>query len=152
MWSTLRADPAALCCPAGIRGEMYMSATLRSGFAAAIVLGVLAAPSAASAQTDRDGLQRWINVVNRSSVTIREVYMTDRDTRGWGDDRLGADVIPPGRTQRLLPNAQQRARGYCQFDLRVVFENNAAVERRGVNLCEVSALVCTSTSSCSAQR
>lgn len=117
----------------------------------AFVVGIGAALPA-QAQVDRDGLQRWINVVNRTGVTIREFYMTDVDTRGWGDDRLGQDVIPPGQTYRALPTQRQRARGYCRFDMRVVFENGASTERRGVNLCEVAALVCTSTSNCVPQR
>jgi hypothetical protein len=117
----------------------------------ALVAGVGAAMPA-QAQVDRDGLQRWINVVNRSSVTIREFYMTDVDTNGWGDDRLGRDVIPPGQAYRALPTNRQRQRGYCRFDMRVVFENGAATERRGVNLCEVASLVCTSTSNCVPQR
>jgi hypothetical protein len=36
--------------------------------------------------------------------------------------------------------------------MRVVFANNAAVERRGVNLCEATALVCVSTTACNVQR
>ena len=104
----------------------------------------------AQAQTDRDGQQRWINIVNRTNVTIREFYMTDVDTRGWGDDRLGQNVVEPGQALRVVPTPRQRSRGYCQFDMKIVFENERTVERRGVNLCSTSNLVCNSTSSCSA--
>jgi hypothetical protein len=113
---------------------------------AALTLGGAALP--ASAQTDRDGQQRWINIVNRSGVTIREFYMTDVDTRGWGDDRLGQEVVEPGDSLRVVPTPRQRSRGYCQFDMKVVFANDRTVERRGVNLCSTSNLVCTSTGSC----
>lgn len=102
----------------------------------------------AQAQTDRDGQQRWINIVNRSGVTIREFYMTDVDTRGWGDDRLGQEVVEPGDSLRVVPTPRQRARGYCQYDMKVVFANDRTVERRGVNLCQTTNLVCTSTGSC----
>lgn len=102
----------------------------------------------AQAQTDRDGQQRWINIVNRSGVTIREFYMTDVDTRGWGDDRLGQEVVEPGDSLRVVPTPRQRARGYCQYDMKVVFANERSVERRGVNLCQTTNLVCTSTGSC----
>jgi hypothetical protein len=102
----------------------------------------------AQAQTDRDGQQRWVNIVNRTGVTIREFYMTDVDTRGWGDDRLGQDVVEPGDSLRVVPTPRQRSRGYCQYDMKIVFANERTVERRGVNLCSTSNLVCTSTGSC----
>lgn len=121
--------------------HMRMS-TLAIAAAAAIVA------STATAQTDRDGQQRWINVANQSGTTIREFYMTDVDTPNWGDDRLGVHVIQPGQTMRVLPTLEQRARGYCRYDMRVVFSNNARFERRGVNLCEATALVCVATNSC----
>lgn len=125
--------------------------TLLGATAAAVALaaGLVAAPPA-DAQTDRDGQQRWINIANRTRVTIREFYMTDVDTRGWGDDRLGQNVIEPGQALRVVPTPRQRARGYCEFDMKIVFENERTVERRGVNLCATTNLVCGSTSSCSA--
>lgn len=103
----------------------------------------------AAAQRDRDGQQRWIEVVNRSNTTIREFYMTDVDTNGWGDDRLGQSVVEPGQTMRVLPNARQRARAYCMYDIRVVFANERTAERRQVNLCTASQFVCTAPGSCS---
>lgn len=117
-----------------------------AAIAAATLAGAFGLP--AQAQTDRDGQQRWINIVNRSGVTIREFYMTDVDTRGWGDDRLGQNVVEPGDALRVVPTRQQRARGFCIFDMKVVFANERTVERRGVNLCQTSNLVCTSTGSC----
>lgn len=122
---------------------MFMRiSTLAVATAAALFAG------AAVAQVDRDGQQRWINIVNQSGVVIREFYMTDVDTSNWGDDRLGADVVMPGQTYRVLPTREQRSRGYCRYDMRVVFANNQRFERRGVNLCEATALICTSTNSC----
>lgn len=118
--------------------------------AAAVALaGSAAIP--AQAQVDRDGHQRWINIINRSGVTIREFYMTDVETRGWGEDRLGEYVIEPGESLRVVPNPRQRARGYCRFDMLVVFSNGARVDGRGINLCQTSNLVCVSTRSCRAQ-
>lgn len=117
-----------------------------AAIAAATLAGAFGLP--AQAQTDRDGQQRWINIVNRSGVTIREFYMTDVDTRGWGDDRLGQNVVEPGDSLRVVPTPRQRARGYCQYDMKVVFANERTVERRGVNLCQTTNLVCTSTGSC----
>ena len=125
-----------------------MTTRLLATAAAALMASCLSIAPVAQAQTDRDGQQRWINIVNRSGVTIREFYMTDVDTRGWGDDRLGQEVVEPGDSLRVVPTPRQRARGYCQFDMKVVFANDRTVERRGVNLCSTTNLVCTSTGSC----
>ncbi|PTM61941.1 hypothetical protein [Phreatobacter oligotrophus] len=127
-----------------------MTTRLLATAAAALMASCLSIAPVAQAQTDRDGQQRWINIVNRTNVTIREFYMTDVDTRGWGDDRLGQNVVEPGQALRVVPTPRQRSRGYCQFDMKIVFENERTVERRGVNLCSTSNLVCNSTSSCSA--
>ena len=125
-----------------------MTTRLLATAAAALMASCLSIAPVAQAQTDRDGQQRWINIVNRSGVTIREFYMTDVDTRGWGDDRLGQEVVEPGDSLRVVPTPRQRARGYCQFDMKVVFANDRTVERRVVNLCSTTNLVCTSTGSC----
>lgn len=126
--------------------------TIRTIARAAVAAVVLAAgigfSAPASAQTDRDGQQRWINITNNGNVTIREFYMTDVDTQGWGDDRLGDRVVESGQTVRVVPTQRQRARGYCQFDMRIVFANDRTWERRGVNLCQASELMCTA-SACS---
>jgi transposase len=113
---------------------------------AAALLAVVAWP--ASAQVDRDGHQRWLDIENRSGMTIREAYMTDVDTPNWGDDRLGADVVPSGNRYRMLPNARQRARGYCRYDVRLIWQNGQAWERRSINLCEATALNCTGVGVC----
>lgn len=108
----------------------------------------LVALFAASPALAQDGFQRWIDVVNRTNVTLERFYATDVGTNSWGPDLLGDGVIPPGRQQRLEPTRGQQRRGFCRFDIRVTFANGEAVERRGVNLCEATAFVCTSTRSC----
>ena len=72
-------------------------------------------------------------LVNRSSQTINEAYASPASARGWGVDRLVDDQIAPGGNAaiRLL------ADGTCLFDLRVVFEDGHADERRQVNTCGV---------------
>jgi hypothetical protein len=121
---------------------VFAASILAAGFTAASM-------TPAAAQRDRDGQQRWIEVVNRSNTTIREFYMTDVDTNGWGDDRLGQSVVEPGQSMRVLPNARQRARAYCMYDLKVVFANERTAERRQVNLCTASQFVCSAPGSCS---
>lgn len=115
----------------------------RAALVAAVALAGLAVTSLpAAAQYDRDGLQRWIQVQNVGPITIREFYMTDRDTNHWGRDLLGASVVPPGSQMRVYPQFGQRARGYCIYDMRVVYSDNRVNEVRRVNLCEATAIRC----------
>jgi hypothetical protein len=74
---------------------------------------------------------------NGSGVTIREVYVSLSTESNWGGDRLGANVLQPGqRLQVSLP-----AVGVCTVDMRVVYMNGAAQERRRVETCSVNEFV-----------
>jgi hypothetical protein len=74
-------------------------------------------------------------VVNRSGQVIREVYASPVTDNTWGQDRLGADVVPANGTYIIrLP------RGPCQWDVRVVYASGQAEERRNINLCAITDL------------
>lgn len=75
------------------------------------------------------------NLVNSSGRTVREVYASPSSDQNWGPDRLGADVVPSGQTFPVrLPV------GECLYDVRVVYDNGQAEERRRINLCEITNL------------
>jgi hypothetical protein len=70
---------------------------------------------------------------NRSGQTINEVYVSSSQVSSWGQDRLGADVLPAGRTLIIrLPNGQ------CVNDIKVVFANGRPLERMRVNTCNIT--------------
>jgi hypothetical protein len=72
--------------------------------------------------------------VNQSGATIREIYVSLSSQRNWGPDRLGANVLAPGQSIGIsLP-----ATGVCTVDMRVVYMNGAAAERRGVETCSIN--------------
>ncbi|MBE9604808.1 hypothetical protein IAI18_08010 [Acetobacteraceae bacterium H6797] len=75
------------------------------------------------------------NVVNRGSQAIREVYASPSTDNDWGPDRLGDEMVQPGKffAVRLVA-------GECRYDVRIVYENGRSEERRGVDLCAVSSL------------
>lgn len=76
------------------------------------------------------------NLVNHGRGPIREIYVSsERDTQ-WGEDRLGADVLPPGRhlPVRLTVND-------CVNDVRVVWMDGSTEDRRGIDTCRVVNLV-----------
>lgn len=99
----------------------------------ALALLAGAAPFPALAQEDPS-----FNLVNRSGRTILELYASSAREPNWGPDRLGADVLPDGRSFAVrLPQA-----GGCVTDLRVTFQDGApAEERRNLNTCQQREIV-----------
>jgi hypothetical protein len=76
------------------------------------------------------------NLVNQSRVTVMEAYVSLSTEQEWGPDRLGNDTVPPGRNFAIrLPE------GPCLYDVRFVYEDGQADERRNVNLCDVTNLI-----------
>jgi hypothetical protein len=99
--------------------------------AAFLALGGLAAP--AQAQTGDPSF----NLVNRSNRVIYEAYASPATDSNWGQDRLGNNIIPAGRSFVIrLPQ------GECIYDVRVVYERagGPSEERRNINLCNVNEL------------
>lgn len=78
------------------------------------------------------------NLVNRSSRVIYEAFASPASDSNWGQDRLGNNIIPAGRSFVVrLPQ------GECIYDVRVVYDRQGgqAEERRSINLCNVTDLV-----------
>lgn len=74
-----------------------------------------------------------IVLVNRSRQIINNAYASRSTDSEWGSDRLGEGVLAAGQRVNLpLP------RGECRWDLRVVYDNNRAEEKRDQNLCAVN--------------
>lgn len=72
------------------------------------------------------------NLVNNAGRVIRELYASPATDSDWGQDRLGQDTVPSGQVHPIrLPQ------GDCVYDVRAVFDNGQAQERRRINLCEV---------------
>lgn len=77
------------------------------------------------------------NLLNRSGQTIREVYVSAVTDTNWGRDLLGQDILPDGRSfaVRIAPAAG------CRHDVRVVYGDGRAEERRDVNTCTITEMV-----------
>ena len=72
--------------------------------------------------------------MNHAPRPIQQVFISPAAANQWGDDRLAEGSISAGDGRAVT------WRGDCNVDLRVVFENRAAEERRGINLCATPAL------------
>jgi hypothetical protein len=76
------------------------------------------------------------NLVNRGRNAIREIYVSSARDSNWGSDRLGANTLPPGRHLEVrLPL------GDCVNDVRIVWMDGRAEERRALDTCRLVNLV-----------
>lgn len=74
-------------------------------------------------------------LVNNGRSEINEVYASPVGDDGWGTDRLGDDTVAPGATRVIrLPS------GECRWDLRIVYANGKATEKRRLDLCSITDL------------
>ncbi len=90
-----------------------------------------AAPAAAAVSGNPS-----FNLVNRTPLRVAQVFASPSDIAAWGPDHLGREVLAPGAVWGVRLPA-----GACRYDLRVVFENMAVREWRGMDLCQVTNLV-----------
>jgi hypothetical protein len=70
-----------------------------------------------------------ITIANWSPRAIREIYVSPSSAEDWGRERL------EGRQVAVGDDIWLGYGGACRADLRVVFDNEGAEERRGVDLC-----------------
>ena len=91
--------------------------------------------TAASARPIRPEENPSFLLTNRSRAVLNELYLSPTGDDSWGEDRLGDGTIAGGgtRTIRLPP-------GECLYDMRVVFANGEANEKRRLNLCQITDL------------
>lgn len=79
--------------------------------------------------------ERAITLVNRHGAAVQEIYASPVNDSDWGEDRLEGRPMERGaRTELVLRSA-------CEADLRIVFANGGAEERRGLDICENSLIV-----------
>ncbi|WP_270937571.1 hypothetical protein [Falsiroseomonas oryzae] len=72
---------------------------------------------------------------NTGDRIVREIYVSSAADSVWGEDRLGRDVLRPG--ERLVVPLPA---GQCLNDIRVVFMDGQAQERRRVDTCALTDL------------
>ncbi|MDP3415837.1 hypothetical protein [Falsiroseomonas sp.] len=99
-----------------------------------------AGPGAAPGGRPRPGAQASanpsFNLVNHGGASIREVYVTSVQVDNWGEDRLGQQVLPPGRHLAVrLPS------GDCVNDVRIVWMDGRPEERRRIDTCGLVNLI-----------
>ncbi|UFN48811.1 hypothetical protein LPC08_22875 [Roseomonas sp. OT10] len=97
----------------------------------AVVCGIHPAAAQGGGQNDPS-----FNLVNRTSDTIMEAYVSSAQVSTWGQDLLGNNVLNAGGSFPVrLP------RGQCVNDIRVVYDGGRAEERRNINTCTLREVV-----------
>jgi hypothetical protein len=88
---------------------------------------------------DRSGIPRAptrsVVLANRHLATVQEVYLSASTDSDWGPDRLGSVTLAAGQDQTV------EMEGGCEADIRIVFPNGGAEERREVDVCETTRIV-----------
>lgn len=74
--------------------------------------------------------------MNNSRWTIASIGASPVGTNSWGQDRLVNEVVVPGESTQVRLSSP----GVCQWEVRVVYANRHAEERRNVNICTVTEL------------
>ena len=91
--------------------------------------------SGPSAPPGRPGADPSFLLVNRSRAVLNELYLSPTGDDSWGEDRLGEATVAGGASRTIrLPS------GECLYDVRVVFANGDANEKRRLNLCQITNL------------
>lgn len=100
--------------------------------AVALLLAALfVAPCNGLAHADQPPGDRELAIANHSQQPINEIYASPSSADHWGDDRLGEETLPPGRTFHLKLGRVRE----CEFDIQVVYEDAGHEDARHVNVC-----------------
>ncbi len=81
-----------------------------------------------------DGKNREVSLVNDTKETIYYIYWSNIGASGWGDDRLGSDVLLSGDSWGVTVDDGS---GACQYDFKAKTAGGREIERRDVNVCAV---------------
>lgn len=95
--------------------------------ATVVLMGLLTTGSVHAQTTQNPSF----NLLNRSSSTIKELYVTPAGNERWGRNRL-AEPLPAGASFAV----RRRIDGNCIFDIRVIYADGRTEDRRGLDSCK----------------
>jgi hypothetical protein len=100
----------------------------------AVAMGVTQATAGPGAR--KKSADPSIRVVNRGAQEITGFFVAPPGHTDWGTNRLAAGPLPAA-TEKLI---HIDGTGSCLFDLRVVFADHTAKEKRDTDLCKITDL------------
>jgi hypothetical protein len=95
-----------------------------------LCLAVALAASAAAARGDQD-----FTLVNKTGLTISEVYLSPSNDNEWGEDVMGVDVLKNGEKVDIKFSHKESE---CKWDLKIVDEDDDDVIWEDIDLCKAS--------------
>jgi hypothetical protein len=91
--------------------------------------------STAALPPDPFAALRTVSFANQTGRTIQQVFISPESVDQWGDNLATPTGIPQGTIGSVT------YRGGCVADLRLVYDNRAAEERRNVDICATPAML-----------
>jgi len=100
----------------------------------AIVASCLAVVALASITLQATQQRRNLDftLVNKTGLTIDEVYLSPTNDDEWGEDVMGKDVLNNGEKVEITFSSSETE---CNWDLKIVDEDKDDVEWTKLNLC-----------------
>lgn len=74
-------------------------------------------------------------LVNKTGLTIDEVYVSPSDDDEWGEDVMGKDVLKDGESVDIEFSRKETT---CQWDLKVVDADKDSIEWTKLDLCKAN--------------
>lgn len=96
----------------------------------AFCLAVVMAVSVAAFSGDQD-----FTLVNKTGLTIDELYLSPSNHNEWGEDVLGVDTLANGAKVDIEFSHKENE---CMWDLKIVDEDETSVVWEDINLCKAS--------------
>lgn len=95
-------------------------------------LFALVATSAATA-TAQSKLD--FTLLNRTGLTVNELYVTPTHADDWEEDILGKDVLKHGENTDIVFSRSEKS---CMWDLKIVDEDGDSVEWTNLDFCKAA--------------
>ncbi len=110
-----------------------MKPNLKSAVVALCLAVVALASMTLQATQQRRNLD--FTLVNRTGLTIMEVYLSPTNSDEWGEDVMGKDVLANREKVDIVFSSTETE---CNWDLKVVDEDDDSIEWTKLNLCTAS--------------
>ena len=95
---------------------------------AAVCMVASFAPSFVVAQSKLD-----FTLLNRTGLTVNELYVAPTNVDDWQEDVLGRDVLKHGESVDISFSRTEKS---CMWDLKIVDEDEDEVEWSNLDLCK----------------
>ena len=85
-----------------------------------------------------EGTDNNFTLVNKTGYTLDKVFVSPHDTKEWGEDIMGKDVVPDGESVHITFHPKADA---SIFDLKVVYkDDNSEVVWQNLELPKINKL------------